>query len=283
MGSGERIDKNDGFLPIFSSNAIHVPMYFIMSNPSAKTTFFLLPFLLLMLACEGPVQQTPITWNDRAITKLEEFQKVTLEDHHITAYISKIPGNKDAVIFLNNPELKSDGLYIYNRIYFNTFGFDNLMLDYAPADSIHYSYGEMIAKIRSGINYLGREGFPPEKIVIYGKDKGCMLAVKTALQVPVRGIALENPPDCFFDEIRKDIANIKCRTLLLHGVLAKDGDWHNSVKLYEVLLKKEVEARLSIFHTYEMRDMMDNLSADDFSNFFPSEVGLLPLVTKPDF
>jgi hypothetical protein len=32
-----------------------------------------------------------------------------------------------------------------------------------------------------------------------------------------------------------------------------------------------------------MRDMMDNLSADDFSNFFPSEEGLLPLVTKPDF
>jgi pimeloyl-ACP methyl ester carboxylesterase len=138
------------------------------------------------------------------------------------------------------------------------------------------------------VKYLIDAGYRADKIVIYGKDRTCFLAAKAALRIQIRGIVLENASDDFFDEIRKDIEKETCRVLILNGRESDVSDWHNGLKLYEALLKNndkrvDYDVHLSLFRGPHLGNIIDNLSAQDVYNFFPTTNDTLHLTTKPEF
>lgn len=226
-----------------------------------------------------------MTWNDVAIKKNETLTPLVLNGG-TKAYESKVEGNKDLIIFLSPPTFREKyDVYIYSYMYFNTFGFDVVIPDYSPKDSLHYSIDEMASKVVACVEQM-KAKYDADRIVVYGKDRACVVAARVANQTSLRGIVLENAPEDFFDEISADLKSQSSPVLLLHGTQPGACNWRNSVELLDILLKRknlEYNPHLSFFTGPDLNNYMANMAANDIYAFYPTIAGIRDLVTYPDF
>jgi hypothetical protein len=238
--------------------------------------------LFSLVACN---KMPPMTWNDIAIKKNETLFPLVLAVG-TKAYQSNVEGNKDLIIFLSPPRFRHKyDIYIYSHMYFNSFGFDVIIPDYSPKDSLHYTIDEMSAKVVACVEQM-KSKYDSDRIVIYGKDRACVVAARAANQTTVRGIVLENATKDFFDELVTEVKKQTSPILLLHGTLPGAGDWHDSVLLFDILLKRDDLERgphLSLFSGPDLNHYMDNMAADNIYEFYPTIAGVRDLVTYPDF